>query len=283
VQIAIFGAGRIGTAIAHAVLKAGHAREALWVTTRSGLPTARTLDLPVATNVDAVKSANIALICTKPQDTGTLIAEIGEHISQETLVVSFVSGLTSAWFCERMGKDVPVIRVMTNLAIEVARGSSALSPNPYATRSQVEAVSTILALLGTTVEVPEDYLNAVSAISGGGIAYVYYLVEVMTQAAVAIGLPNDLARSLLVETVIGAGEVMRQTGRHPVQLREDVMSRGGQTIAGFYELERHNVRHAIFEAVAAARDRGVQLGAALEGQSQLHQGNLDRVSSKDRS
>jgi pyrroline-5-carboxylate reductase len=121
-----------------------------------------------------------------------------------------------------------------------------------------------MALVGTTVKVPEDYLNSVSAISGGGIAYVYYLVEVMTQAAVAIGLPNDLARSLLIEAIVGAGEVMRQTGRHPVQLREDVMSRGGQTIAGFSELERHNVRHAIFEAVAAASARGVQLGIELD-------------------
>ncbi len=266
-QIAIFGGGRIGTAIARAVLKAGHARDALWVTTRTGLPTSGTLDLPVATNVDAARFAKIALICTKPQDTGTLVAEIGEHISRGTLVVSFVSGLTTAWFCERIGKEVPVVRVMTNLAIEVARGSSALSANSYATRSHVDSAAEILALLGTTVEVPEDYLNAVSAISGGGIAYVYYLVEVMTHAAVAIGLPNDLARTLLVETVIGAGEVMRQTGRHPLQLREDVMSPGGQTIAGFREIERHNVRHAIFEAVAAARDRGVQLGAALEASS----------------
>jgi pyrroline-5-carboxylate reductase len=263
-QIAIFGGGRIGTAIAHAVLMAGHARDALWVTTRSGRSTDRTLDLPVASNIDAARFSEIALICTKPQDTGTLLAEIRDHISQETIVVSFVSGLKCAWFCERIGKDLPVIRVMTNLAIEFGRGSSALSANIHTTRSHIDEAIKVLSLLGTTVEVPEDYLNAVSAISGGGIAYVYYLVEVMTHAAVAIGLPNDLARSLLVEAVIGAGEVMRQTGRHPLQLREDVMSRGGQTIAGFSELERHNVRHAIFEAVAAARDRGVQLGVALE-------------------
>lgn len=261
-SVVVFGAGRIGSALARGI-RAGDSANVV-VTTRSGRPSSRTEGLAVVSNVEGAKRADYAFICSKPQDTPALLEEVRDHLRPEALVVSFVSGLTTEWFEARLGGGRPVVRVMTTLAIELGCGASVVSRGTSASDAQVSAVNSMLTSVGTSVEAPEDYLDAVSGISGGGIAYFYFLVEVMTQAGVKEGLPVDLARDLLIQAVIGAGEMMRSSGRHPVQLREDVMSRGGQTIAAFRELERHNVRDALFDAVAAAHARGRELAAASD-------------------
>lgn len=266
-HVCVFGAGRIGVAIARGLLAAGHPADRLLVTTRTGQPTARTGDLPVAANGAAAEVAEFAFICPKPQDAPALLDEIGGFLDPSAVTVSFVSGLTTLWFERRLPDGAAVVRAMTTLAIEARAGTSVLSAGAAATHDQVLELTQLLSALGRSVEAPEDYLNAISAISGGALAYVYFLVEALTHAAVAEGLPNELARELLIEAVVGAGAMMRDSGRHPVQLREDVMSRGGQTIAGFRELERHNVRDALFDAVAAAAARGAALGADAGGSS----------------
>lgn len=263
-KLVIFGAGRIGAAIARRLLDAGFPPDDLVVTTRDGRPTERTEGLRTAPSEEAAPLADVAMLCAKPQDTPALVEEIGPSLGDDTLVVSFASGLTTSWFESRLGRELPVIRVMTNLAIEVGKGTTVLSNGRHVTESRSRQLVDLLEPTGAVLTAPEDYLDVVSAVSGGGLAYVYFLVEAMTQAGVSAGLPSDLARELLVQAVIGAGELMRTSGRHPVQLREDVLSRGGQTVAGFREVERHNVRTALFDAVHAARDRGIELGAELQ-------------------
>lgn len=260
----MFGAGRIGGALARGITASRSESTDVRVTTRSGDPSPRTEGLRLTSNLAGAREGDFLFICSKPQDTAALMDEIGRVIRPETLVVSFVSGLTTTWFAERIGAPCPIVRVMTTLAIEIGCGSSVTSRGPRATSEHLDMVHRLLGSVGTAVEAPEEYLDAVSGISGGGIAYFYYLVEVLTQAAVNEGLPSDLARDLLVQAALGAGEMMRRTGRHPVELREDVMSRGGQTIAAFRELERHNVRDAFFDAVAAARARGRELAHDAE-------------------
>lgn len=259
--IVVFGAGRIGCALARGISRARSTDTAVLVTTRSATPSTRTEGLSVTSNRDGAREADFAFICTKPQDTAALVEEIKRELKPGAVVVSFVSGLTARWFESRLGDGRIVVRVMTTLAIELGCGASVVARGAHACDQQVAAANALLTAVGTVVEAPEDYLDAVSGVSGGGIAYVYFLVEVMTQAGVKEGLPVDLARDLLIQAVIGAGQMMRVSGRHPIQLREDVMSRGGQTIAAFRELERHNVRDALFDAVAAAHARGRELAA----------------------
>lgn len=268
-HLVVFGAGRIGSAVARRLLEAGHPHDRVTVTTRDGRPTARTGGLRTTRNAEAAALAEVALICAKPQDTAALVDEIGPALDPDVLVVSFASGLPTAFFEDRLPGAAAVVRVMTTLAIELGCGSSVISRGRHATDAQAQYVLDLLAPTGTVVEAPEDQLDAVSAVAGAGLAYVYFLVEAMTHAGVAAGLPGELARDLLVQSVVGAGELLRISDRHPVQLREDVMSRGGQTIAGFRELERHNVRTALFDAVIASRDRGIELGAQLAGGSEV--------------
>ncbi|MFI6551297.1 pyrroline-5-carboxylate reductase family protein [Streptomyces prunicolor] len=262
--IVVFGAGRIGSSLAHGIAEADEFDAHVLVTTRSGAPSARTEGLSLVSNADGATRADYAFICTKPQDTAALLDEIRDDLRPDTVVVSFVSGLTTQWFEARLGAGRPVVRVMTTLAIELGCGASVAAGGAHATPDHMSVVNSLLTTVGTSVEAPEDYLDAVSGISGGGIAYFYFLVEVMTQAGVKEGLPVDLARDLLIQAAVGAGEMMRASGRHPAQLREDVMSRGGQTIAAFRELERHNVRDALFDAVAAAHARGRELASQSE-------------------
>src|SRR5699024_2434397 len=153
-----------------------------------------------------------------------------------------------------------VVRVMPNTPMVVGAAMSAVSAGTHASPEHVELVKGLLSSVGEVVEIPEHRQDAVTALSGSGPAYFYYLVEAMIDAGILLGLPRDVAEKLIIQSTVGASRMLAETGNHPVSLREAVTSPGGTTINGIRELENHGVRAALIDAIEAARDRSVELG-----------------------
>lgn len=265
--IAVLGAGKIGEALLSGLLHGGrradelmfterHPERAAELTTRYGV---RSVD--VAT---AAKDADVLVVAVKPQDIEPLLDELAPAVSPPTLVVSLCAGLPTALFERRLPAGVPVVRVMPNTPMVVGEAMSAISPGGHAGAEHLAIVEQVLSAVGKVVRVPESQQDAVTALSGSGPAYFFYLVEAMIDAGILLGLPRAVAEKLIIQSAVGAAAMLAETGEHPVTLREAVTSPAGTTIMAIRELERHGVRAALLAAIEAARDRSTELGREHE-------------------
>ncbi len=265
-RIAVVGAGKLGEALLSGMLRAGRSPDDLIVTARrverAGELSER-YGVPALSNADAAREASILLVTVKPQDIEPLLGELAPATSSETLVISVVAGIPTALIERRLGDGIPVVRVMTNTPVLVDEAMSAISAGRHATDWHLAAAEQIFAPVGKVMRVPESQQDAVTALSGSGPAYFFFLVEAMTDAGILLGLPRTVAADLLVQTALGAAVMLRDTGEHPVRLREAVTSPGGTTINAIRELENHGVRAAFLSAIEAARDRARELGSAV--------------------
>ena len=210
----------------------------------------------------AARRSRVLLLAVKPQDIGTLLEVLAPHVTADHLVVSVAAGVPTARIEAVLPAGTPVVRVMPNTPALVDEGMSVLSAGTHATEAHLDEAEALLAPVGRVRRVPEGQQDAVTALSGSGPAYFFYLVEAMIDAGILLGLPRTLAADLIVQTALGAAVMLRDSGEHPVQLREAVTSPGGTTIAAIRELERHGVRAALIAAIEAAHDRSVELGQA---------------------
>jgi pyrroline-5-carboxylate reductase len=213
----------------------------------------------VVSNLDATKLADTLVLVVKPQDMGGLLDEIGPEVRPGQLVVSMAAGITTAFLESRLPDGVPVVRVMPNTPALVDEGMAAIAAGSHCDDDHLRIVEQMLASTGRVLRVPEKQMDAVTAISGSGPAYLFFVVEAMIEAGVHLGLPRATATELVVQTVVGSAKMLRETGSHPVVLREQVTSPGGTTAAALRELEIHKVRAAFLAALGAARDRSAQL------------------------
>jgi pyrroline-5-carboxylate reductase len=188
-----------------------------------------------------------------------LLEEFGAKLPAGKLVISLCAGLPTAFFARRLPEGTPVIRVMTNTPALVDEAMTAISAGAFATADHLAVAEELFRPLGRTIQVPESQQDAVTALSGSGPAYFYYLVEAMTDAGILLGLPRQVAHDLIVQTAIGSAIMLRESGEHPVKLREAVTSPAGTTINAIRELENHRVRAALLTALEAARDRAAEL------------------------
>ncbi|HXB47695.1 MAG TPA: pyrroline-5-carboxylate reductase [Streptosporangiaceae bacterium] len=264
-MIAILGAGKMGEALASGLLRAG-------VVAPAGIVAAarrpeRADQLRAAYGIEtmsAAKAADLAqtlVIAVKPQDMGALLDEIKSVASADKLVISVAAGITTAFIGSRLAGNVPVIRVMSNTPVLVDEAMSVISAGPHATEEHLRRAEHLLRPVGKVLRIPESQQDAATALSGSGPAYVYFLVEAMVDAGILLGMPRNNALEMVKQAVYGAATMLRDSGEHPVLLREAVTSPGGTTINAIRELERHGVRAAILAAIEAARDRGRELGA----------------------
>jgi pyrroline-5-carboxylate reductase len=212
-------------------------------------------------NVEAVARAHTVVLVVKPQDMGALLDEIGPHVQDGALVVSLAAGITTRFIEERLPDGVPVVRVMPNTPALVDEGMAAVSPGQHCDEGHLEEAEALLRSVGRVVRVPEKQQDAVTAISGSGPAYIFFVVESMIEAGVHLGLPRATATELVVQTLVGAAKMLKETGEHPTVLRENVTSPAGTTAAAVRELEDHKVRAAFLTAMEAARDRSRQLAS----------------------
>jgi pyrroline-5-carboxylate reductase len=215
----------------------------------------------VLSNEAAVSEADVLTIAVKPQDAEALMTDLGPKVPSGKLLVSLCAGLPTSFFAKFVAPGTPVVRVMTNTPALVDEAMTAISAGPHATAEHLALAEEMFKPLGRTVRVPESQQDAVTALSGSGPAYFFFLVEAMTDAGILLGLPRQVAHDLIVQTAIGSAIMLRESGEHPVKLREAVTSPAGTTISAIRELENHRVRAALLAALEAARDRAQQLAA----------------------
>ncbi|MEV8507633.1 pyrroline-5-carboxylate reductase [Actinoplanes sp. NPDC051475] len=260
--VAVLGAGKIGELVLSGLLRAGWPAGRLLVTTRRstrGDELRERYGIRVVDNATAVAEADVLAIAVKPQDADALLAEIGPKIPADKLIISLCAGLPTGFFAARLPEGTPVVRVMTNTPALVDQAMTAISAGPHASGEHLAVAEEMFKPLGATIRVPESQQDAVTALSGSGPAYFYLLVEAMIDAGILLGLPRQVAHELIVQTAIGSAVMLRDSGEHPVKLREAVTSPAGTTISAIRELENHGVRAALLAALEAARDRAREI------------------------
>ena len=265
-RLVIIGGGKIGEALLSGLLRGGHrspddivvcekhAERADYLSRMHGV---RVVDI-----AEALAEPGTVLVAVKPQDIDSLLDQIGAAAGPAHVIVSVAAGVTTARIEASLPAGVPVVRCMPNTPALVDEAMTAVCAGAHATEEHLSVAESLLSAVGRVVRVPESQLDAVTALSGSGPAYFFYLVEAMIDAGILLGLPRTLAAELIVQTAIGSAVMLRDSGEHPVQLREAVTSPGGTTIAAIRELEVHGVRAALLAAIEAARDRSVELGAS---------------------
>lgn len=261
-SLAILGTGKMGEALLSGLLRSGTPPADILVSTRRD-ERAKALEekygVSAVTSVDAAGRAGMLLLAVKPQDMDALLAEIADVITADQLVVSMAAGIPTSVIERRLVSGVPVVRVMTNTPALVDEAMSAVSGGSHADEAHLARAEDVFRHVGKVVRVPEYQQDAVTAMSGSGPAYFYFLVEAMIDAGILLGLPRTVAADLMVQTAIGAAVMLRDSGEHPVRLREAVTSPAGTTINAIRELEKHGVRAAFLAAIEAARDRSREL------------------------
>jgi pyrroline-5-carboxylate reductase len=261
-RVAVIGTGKIGELVLSGLLRAGWQASELLVTARRaerGRELGERYGVRVVDNLTAVAEADVLAIAVKPQDAGALLEEIGPKVPAGKLIISLCAGLPTAFFAARLPEGTPVIRVMTNTPALVDQAMTAISAGPHASGEHLAVAEQMFKPLGSTIRVPESQQDAVTALSGSGPAYFYLLVEAMIDAGILLGLPRQVAHELIVQTAIGSAVMLRDSGEHPVKLREAVTSPAGTTISAIRELENHGVRAALLAALEAARDRAREI------------------------
>ena len=263
-KVALLGVGKLGEALLSGLLRSGLSPDSLLAAERHTDRAAEIADrygVATPTPEEAVAIADVVLLVVKPQDMRTLLGEIAPHLRAGSLVVSMAAGITTRLVEELLPAGTAVVRVMTNTPVFVDEAMSALSTGSHAGAEHLELVESLLRPVGKVVRVPESQQDAVTALSGSGPAYFFFLVEAMIDAGLLLGLPRAVAAELIVQTAVGSARMLRESGEHPVLLREAVTSPGGTTISAIRTMEDHGVRAAMLAAIEAARDRSRELAA----------------------
>lgn len=228
-----------------------HPDRAAYLHTRYGVTTVGIEDL--ATRAD------IVVVAVKPQVVDEVLDQLAGRLNAEHLIVSIAAGVPAARF-EKRFPQTPVVRVMPNTPALVGEGMSVIAPGKAVSAHHLAYARAILATAGKVVELGEDKLDAVTAISGSGPAYFFYLVEAMIDAAESLGVDRETATTLVVQTAYGAATMLRDSGQAADELRTAVTSPGGTTAAGLDVLESRGARELFAAMLTAARDRSAQLG-----------------------
>jgi pyrroline-5-carboxylate reductase len=268
-KIAVLGAGRIGEALVSGLVSSGW-REAgeISATARRAERVAELRERygieATLSNPDAAAGAALVVIAVKPQDLDALLAEIAELILPEQTVLSVAAAIPTSQIESRLAANVPVVRAMPNTPSTVHEGIAGLAAGAHAGEQQLDLAEEALSHLGAVVRVPEEALDAITAVSGSGPAYFALLAEAMIEAGILLGLSREISTQLVVQTMLGTAKQLRDEKMHPVELREMVTSPGGTTIAAIRELEIAGVRAAFLNAIQAAMVRARELASGKQ-------------------
>ena len=264
IRIALLGAGRMGEAVLSGLITAGHDPDAIAVSERVpalAQQVAERYRVTVMPAAEAVADADVVVVVVKPNDVPGLLREIGHHLRRGAVVLSLAVGLTTQSLAAHLPVGTPLVRVMPNTPALVGAGMSVLSPAAGTTEEALAVARSVMAAVGEVRQIPESLQDAATAVHGSGPAYFFHVVEAMVDAGVMLGLPRELARDLAAQTIVGAGQMLAQTGDSAGTLREQVTSPGGTTAVALFELDAGGVRPAFARAMRACRDRAAELGA----------------------
>lgn len=264
-KIGVLGAGKMGPAILRGVIRAGlvekkqvmageprdEARELL----------ARELEIKVTSdNREVCAFADLIILAVKPQIVPTVLDEVSDKVGKNKIIVSIAAGFPTSRIEARLQPGARVIRVMPNTPCIVGAAASAYAPGEHASQEDLERVGVILGSVGLAVPVEERHLDAVTGLSGSGPAYVFLFMESLVEGGVQAGLSKEVALQLALQTVHGAAKLARESGKPLGQLRDEVTSPGGTTLAGLQALEKGNFRGTVIDAVLRATQRSKELG-----------------------
>jgi pyrroline-5-carboxylate reductase len=265
-RIAILGTGKIGESLlaglrssdwADIVASSRRQERADELNERHGVET-------TTSNEEAIRGADVVVLAVKPQDIEALLGEIGHLLTPEQTVLSIAAAIPTAKIERHVAADVPVVRAMPNTPATVHEGIAGMCPGKHAGREHLDRAGTVLRAVGDVVEVPEEHMDAITAVSGSGPAYYALLAEAMIEAGILLGLSREISTKLVVQTMLGTAKLLRDENVHPVELRETVTSPGGTTIRAIRELEQAGVRAAFLNAINAAMERSKELARGDE-------------------
>jgi len=263
-RLAVLGAGKMGGILIEAFVKRGLvAPKTIFATVQhAGRERKHASQLgvaPTSNNREAVKKANVILLCVKPQTVGHVVDEIKHELSEKKLLISIAASVPTDYIERRLSAKVPVIRAMPNTPSMVGEGITAIAKGKFASEKDVETAQKLFGAVGRTVVADEKNMDAITGLSASGPAFIYIILESLAEGGVKAGLSRELATLLAAQTALGAAKVALETGHHPALLKDTVTTPAGCTIDGILELEEGGLRVTLIKAVVKAAQRAKEL------------------------
>jgi len=263
-KVAFIGCGNMGSALVSGTLKSGliskdkvlatdvRPERLKYIREREGIPTTES-------NREAVEKSDVIVLAVKPQVIGQVLSEIREVVTGNKIIISIAAGITTGFIEKALGREVAVVRVMPNTPCLLGAGASGISPGKYAGEEEEAIAEEMMRGVGIVVKVPEEMLDAVTALSGSGPGYIFYIVELLVEAGMELGLSEDDARKLVGQMILGAARMVMETGESPQVLKDRVASPGGTTEAALRYLEEKGFQKILIAAVKEAAKRSKEL------------------------
>jgi pyrroline-5-carboxylate reductase len=268
-KLAIIGAGSMAEALISGILENKLIdQKNIWVTNNANEKRLENLRNRYGINStyhlnELFEGTDVVILAMKPKDVATAIQYIQGHLTEQMLIVSVLAGVSMNTIETLAGLPLPIVRAMPNTSAAVGKSATAVAVNGRVSPQQMETTQKLFDSVGLAAIVEEEQLDAVTGLSGSGPAYIYYLIEAMEKSAVEVGLEKEMASELIVQTLLGAAEMVKNSSKTSTQLRREVTSPGGTTEAGIRILEEHGVQQAFISCIKAATDQSKKMGAAL--------------------
>jgi pyrroline-5-carboxylate reductase len=263
-KLGIIGAGKVGEALAVGIAQRGLvAAGDIVLSDRSATHRAeleaKTGFRVILENAEVARHADTIILSVKPKDIAEVLAEISPALSPGKLIVSVAAGVSLEFLQAAAPAGQPIIRTMPNMAVAIGEGMSVLSPGKSVSAEQLSWATELFRSVGRALVLDEQYMDAVTGLSGSVPAYVYIIIESLADGGLKLGLPRDVAFELAAQTVLGAARNVLITGEHPAKLKDMVTTPAGTTIEGIIELEAGGLRLTLINAVVKAAERSAQL------------------------
>jgi pyrroline-5-carboxylate reductase len=274
-KIAIIGAGSMSEALISGIVSS-KLQESTEITVTNRGNTERLIELQnrygVKYSFDIEKlvgEADAIILAMKPKDVKEATVQWKNYITKETLLISVLAGVNMDSLQRLIGLEVPIARAMPNTSATVGKSATGIAFNSFVEEAQKTFVLDMFETVGLVTFVQEEQLDAITGLSGSGPAYIYYLVEAMEKGAVKIGLNREVANELIVQTILGAAEMIASSSKSALELRKNVTSPGGTTEAGINILEQYDVQKAFISCMEEATAQSKRMGKALTEELKL--------------
>jgi pyrroline-5-carboxylate reductase len=262
-SVAILGVGAMGEALFTGLKRAGWSAKEISLCVRREDRAAdlarRSRSLITLDPIEAIEDRDVVVVSVKPRDVSAVLDQLKMRVGKRQMVLSLVAGVTTSSYENRLG-SVPVVRAMPNTPALVGEGVTGIAKGAYATSDHLDRAREVLGAVGVVRVMDESLLDAVTAVSGTGPAYIFLMAEALTEAAIREGMPRDIAETFVHQMIRGSGHLLTDTERSPTQLRSQVTSPGGTTAAAVHVLEERGFRALLEDAVRAAAKRAAELG-----------------------
>lgn len=263
-RIAVIGTGKLGEALITGMLDAGIVKKEQFIGTAAHADrleqVRRKLGIETTlSNGEAVRKSHLVLLCLKPQTVEEVLRQVADDLTENHLVISVAASVTLRFMEGILDKPVPVIRTMPNTPCLIKQGMTGISPGKYARPEHIAQARMIFDAIGRSMILDEKHMDAVTALSASGPAFVYIIIESFAEAGVKVGLPREAATILASQMVMGAAKMVLETGEHPAKLKDLVTTPAGCTIDGILELEDGGLRVTLIKAIVRATQRAKEL------------------------